>query len=167
MLFYANKVDTLDIISPQIGNFFSPVTDDGELLNIHGEITGMIMEKIWYGAQANYYNYSMTLPDLPLNKPDWDATLGLKYNLRNKIIAGADIKALGRRQLGVMNMSTLVPLAEKEPVHVNINLNAEYRYTKILSFWVKLNNIAFNKYYEYAYYPTQRFLFLVGFSYSL
>ncbi len=47
MLFYANKVDTIDIISPQIGNFFAPVTDDGELLNIHGEITGMVMEKIY------------------------------------------------------------------------------------------------------------------------
>ncbi len=63
-----------------------------------------------------------------------------------------------------MDMGTLVPLAKKEPVHVNINLSAEYRYTKILSFWVKVNNIAFNKYYEYAYYPTQRFLCMVGFS---
>lgn len=167
MLFYANKVDTIDIISPQIGNFFTFIPDDGEIFNVHGEITGTILEKIWYGAQANYYNYSMTLPDLPLNKPDWDATLGLKYNLRNKIVAGADITALGKRQLAVMNMNTLVPLAEKEPVHVNINLSAEYRYTKILSFWVKANNIAFNKYYEYAYFPTQRFLIMVGFSYSL
>jgi hypothetical protein len=168
MLFFANKVDTVDIISPQIGNFFTPIIDDGEILNIHGEITGTILnEKIWYGARGNYYNYNLTLPGLPLNKPDWDATLGVKYNLRNKIIAGADITALGKRQLGVMNINTLVPLADKEPVHVNINLNAEYRYTKILSFWVKANNIAFNKYYEYAYFPTQRFLIMVGFSYSL
>ncbi len=168
MLFYANKVDTVDIIfSHQIGNFFTAIPDDGEILNIHGEISGTVLEKIWYGARANYYKYSMTQPDLPLNKPDWDATLGLKYNLRNKIVAGAEINALGRRQLAVMNMSTLVPLAGKEPVHVNINLSAEYRYTRILSFWVKANNIAFNKYYEYAYFPTQRFLITVGFSYSL
>jgi len=168
MLFFANKVDTVDLISPQIGNFFTPVIDDGEILNIHGEISGALLnDKIWYGVIGNYYNYNLTLPGLPFNKPDWDATLGVKYNLRNKIIAGADITALGKRQLGVMKINTLVPLTDKEPVHVNINLNAEYRYTKILSFWVKANNIAFNKYYEYAYYPTQRFLFLVGFSYSM
>ena len=168
MLFFANKVDTVDIISPQIGNFFAPVVDDGEILKLHGEVTGTLLDnRVSYGASGNYYNYNLTLPGLPLNKPDWDATLGVKYNLRNKIIAGADITALGKRQLGVMNMNTLVPLAEKEPVHVNINLNAEYRYTKILSFWVKANNIAFNKYYEYAYFPTQRFLIMVGFSYSL
>jgi hypothetical protein len=168
MLFYANMVDTADNVSPQIGNFFTSIPDDGEIFNIHGEITGAVLDdKIMYAAQANYYNYSMTQPDLPLNKPGWDATLGVKYNLRNKIIAGADVTALGKRQLAVMKVNTLVPLAEMEPVHVNINLSAEYRYTKILSLWIKANNIAFNRYYEYAYFPTQRFLFLVGFSYSL
>lgn len=167
MIFFANQVDTSDLISPQAGNFFAPVVDDGEVLNIHGEMTGTIIEKIWYGAFANWYKYSMTKQDLPLGKPDWDATLGLKYNLRNKIIAGADITALGKRQLAVMDRNVLLPLAGKEPVHVNINLNAEYRYTKILSFWLKANNIAFGKYYQYAYYPTQRFIILVGFSYSL
>ncbi|MCU0455203.1 MAG: hypothetical protein MUE74_02785 [Bacteroidales bacterium] len=167
MIFFANQVDTADLISPQAGNFFAPVVDDGEVLNIHGEMTGTILEKIWYGLYANWYNYSMTLPELPLGKPDWDATLGLKYSLRNKIIAGADITALGNRQLAVMDRNVLLPLAGKEPVHVNINLNAEYRYTKILSFWLKANNIAFGKYYQYAYYPTQRFILMVGFSYSL
>ncbi len=168
MLFYANKVDTTDLVSPKIGNFFTPVSDDGEILNIHGEISGTMLDnRIMFTAKANYFNYSMTQPELPLNKPDWDATLGAKYNLRNKIIAGVDVTALGKRQLAVMKMNTLAPLAEMEPVHVNINLSAEYRYTKILSLWIKADNIAFKRYYEYAYFPTQRFLFLVGFSYSL
>ncbi|MCU0461265.1 MAG: hypothetical protein MUF36_04525 [Bacteroidales bacterium] len=167
MLFYANQVDTIDIISPEMGNFFIALPDDGEVLKIHGEITGLIKDKIWYGAEANWYNYSLTLYDFPLNKPDWDATIGLKYNLRNKIIAGASVCTLGNRQLAFLDGTTMVKLPEKEPIHVNINLNAEYRYSKILSFWLKINNIAFNKYYEYAFYPTQRFVCMVGFSYSL
>lgn len=167
MLFYANLVDTLDIISPQMGNLFVPLQDDGELLKIHGEISGMIKDKVCYGAKANWYNYSLTTWDYPWNTPDWDAALALKYSLREKIIAGAEINALGARKLAIMDVTTLVPLADKAPVHVNINLSAEYRYTKILSFWLKVNNIAFNKYYEYAYYPTQRFLCMIGFSYSL
>jgi hypothetical protein len=167
MLFFANLVDTSDIISPEIGNLFVPIADDGELLNIHGEISGLIKNKIWYSGVANWYNYSMTQPDLPLNKPGWDLRISMKYNLRNKIVAGADITALGKRKLATMEVGTLVPLQDDAPMHVNINLSAEYRYTKILSFWVKINNIAFNKYYEWAYYPTQRFICLIGFSYSL
>jgi hypothetical protein len=166
MFLYANQLNTTDIVSPQMGNFFTPLADDGELLNIHGEITGLIKDKIWYGASANYYNYNLTKYDSLLNKPEWDASLGFKYNLRNKIIVGADIIALGSRKLSIMDQGTLVSLKDA-PTHVNINISAEYRYTKILSFWLKVNNIAFNKYYEYAYYPTQRFVCMIGFSYSL
>ena len=53
------------------------------------------------------------------------------------------------------------------PVHFNLNLNAEYRYSKILSFWTRLDNISINRYYEWAYYPSQTFLFMLGFTYSL
>ena len=53
------------------------------------------------------------------------------------------------------------------PVHFNLNLNAEYRYSKILSFWTRINNIAIKEYYEWAYYPTHGFLFMLGFTYSL
>lgn len=167
MLFYANLLDTTDIIAPETGNFFTVLPDDGELLKIHGEMSGIIKDKVSYGLEANWYNYSLTINDFPINKPDWDATVGIKYNLRNKILAGVGVTALGKRQLAYQDGATLVKLAQKEPVHVNINLNAEYRYSKILSFWLKVNNIAFNRYNEYAFYPTQRFICMVGFSYSL
>ena len=32
------------------------------------------------------------------NKPDWDGQLGLKYNLRDKIIAGMELTAIGKRK---------------------------------------------------------------------
>jgi len=59
------------------------------------------------------------------------------------------------------------PVIYEMPTHFNLNLSAEYRYSKILSFWAKLNNIANNHYYEWAYYPSQGFLFMLGFTYSL
>jgi hypothetical protein len=150
-----------------MGNHFAVLADDGELLTIHGEINGRIKDKVEYSLNANWYDYSLTQYDHPFGRPEWDAAAGLKYNLRNKILAGAEIVALGNRRLATIQKNVLVPLGSDEPVHVNINLSAEYRYTKILSFWLKVNNIAFNKYYEWAYYPTQRFVCMIGFSYSL
>ncbi|MBN1107112.1 MAG: hypothetical protein JXR66_07960 [Bacteroidales bacterium] len=167
ILFYSNIIDTVDFISPQTGNLFIPLPDEGEILKIHGEMNGPVKDKLWYTARVNWYKYTLAQYDYPWNKPDWDAEIGLKYNLRDKIIAGAEISALGRRRLAVSDRNVLVPLSHVQPMHVNINLSAEYRYTKILSFWLKLNNIAFNDYYEWAYYPTQRFIALIGFSYSL
>ena len=152
------------------GNLFIPMTDDAEVLNIHGEMNGQISDKLSYMVNADWYRYTLTENPYAWNKPDWDSRIGLKYNLRDKILAGVNITALGKRKLAASDYKASVFTGNtvfNEPVHVNINLSAEYRYTKILSFWMKLNNISFNRYYEWAYYPSQRFLCLLGFTYSL
>ncbi len=92
---------------------------------------------------------------MPWNKPDWDTKLGLKYNLRDKIIAGMEICVQGKRKLVVNGRVSVTCLILPEdhtvtfdmPAHFNLNLNAEYRYSKILSFWTKLNNISNKRYY--------------------
>jgi hypothetical protein len=167
MLFYSNLIQPEDFINPQYGNLFIPLKDDVELFKIHGEISGTISDKISYKGNANWYDYTLTKYGYPWNKPSWDGQIGMKYNLRNKIIAGADITAFGKRKLITANADENLQSPVDAPMRININLSAEYRYTKILSFWVKLNNITFNRYYEWAWYPSQRFLCMVGFTYSL
>jgi hypothetical protein len=166
MLFFTNFVNTLDPASAQKGNFFRPVYDDIQILNIHGETGGKITDLLSFNAEANYYRYTVTKLPFAVNKPGWDALIGLKYNLKNKIIAGLDFNAIGERKV-LVNRDFLVQQQVNLASHFNINLSAEYRYTKILSFWVKLNNIGFNRYYEWAFYPSQRFMGMVGFTYSL
>jgi hypothetical protein len=167
MLFYSNLIQPEDFLNPQYGNHFIPLKDDVELFNLHGEISGTISDKISYKGNANWYDYTLTKYDYPWNKPSWDGQIEMKYNLRNKIIAGADITAFGKRKLMTVNAEETLQTPVDAPIHININLSAEYRYTKILSFWLKINNITFNRYYEWAWYPSQRFLCMVGFTYSL
>lgn len=176
MLFYSN------VLSPDTvfgrGNYFIPLRDDVDVLNIHGGMTGRITDKLSFEGNINFYKYTLTNLDFLINKPEWDASLGLKYNLRDKIIAGIQVSSLGPRR----NMASLytslfttepdiddivTPVYIDEPWHMNLNLSAEYRYSKILSFWAKFNNLAHQRYYEWAYYPTHRFMFMLGFTYSL
>jgi hypothetical protein len=170
MLFFSNFIFPLIGEATENGNHFVPLYDDGELFNIHGEFNGKISDKITYSAAANFYKYTLTNFDHAWNKPDWDSKLELKYNLRDKIIAGLDVAVVGKRYLLTTKIDPLLNAIYgpfPEPVCVNFNLSAEYRYTKILSFWFKLDNISFNRYYEWAYYPAQRFIGLIGFTYSL
>ncbi|MBA4322444.1 MAG: hypothetical protein C0408_06450 [Odoribacter sp.] len=171
MLFFANQILTNGTDTLRRGNYFKPLTDDVEVLNVHGEMGGKITGFLSFDAKANYYRYTLTRNEFAWNKPDWDASVGLKYNLKDKIIAGMDVNVLGKRKLLVaaedINVSGFTGKTIEMPAHFNINLGAEYRYTKILSFWMKFNNIGFNRYYEWAYYPSQRFMCLVGFTYSL
>ena len=134
-------------------------------------MSGKIAGNIAFETSANYYKYTLTNNQFAWNMPNWDANLMLKYNLRDKIIAGVGINALGKRNLLVtkvhMNPFLNESYITELPAAMLLNISAEYRYTKILSFWAKLSNISFSKYYEWAYFPTQRFMFLVGFTYSL
>jgi len=172
MLLYSNLVfsDLLIPPGPEMGNHFLPVTDDVELFTIHGEMGGKINDKISYNGNANLYQYTLSTQDFAWNQPAWDGTIGLKYNLRDKIIIGADLTGIGKRMLMVTRSSVSKPTTENAyemPVHFNLNLSAEYRYSKILSFWTKFNNISPDRYYEWEFYPTQLFQFMVGFTYSL
>lgn len=170
MLFYSAFSFPDDFIRPQYGNYFLPQADDAEILKVHGEMTGRITDKLSYIGNATWYKYTLTGLQFPWNKPSWDGQLGVKYNLRDKIIAGLDVTALGKRKLAATRIDLInVPeiLGREYPLHVNLNLSAEYRYSKILSLWLRVNNIAFDRYYEWAWYPTNRFLCMVGFTYSL
>ena len=172
MIFYSNLVfpDLLNPPDPEMGNYFIPVTDDVELLTIHGELGGKISDKISYNGNANLYKYTLTTQDFAWNRPAWDGTFGLKYNLRDKIIVGADFTGIGKRMVMVTRTATAKPITENAyemPMHFNLSISAEYRYSKILSFWTKFNNISYDRYYDWAFYPTQRFQCMIGFSYSL
>lgn len=164
-----NYPDTLGTI--ERGNYFTVLADDAEMLNIHGELTGEISSRLSFRAGANFYRYTLSANAYAWNKPDWDGSLDFTYNLRNKIIAGVGFNALGKREVLIRQSSTgwstLQPVVKELPAHLNLSLSTEYRYTKILSFWARLNNVSYNRYYEWAYYPSQMFNFMVGFSYSL
>lgn len=171
MLFYTNIVFPDSVAPRAVGNFFLPMDKSVKLLNLHAEMEGPVNDKLSFKWIANYYSYNTDML-YAWNKPDWDGQLGLKYNLRDKIIIGMDFTTIGKRK-NIVNgdllsikagyASTIVDM----PVHFNLNLNAEYRYSKILSFWARFNNIAIDNYYERAYYPSQRFIGMVGFTYSL
>jgi hypothetical protein len=171
MLFYSNLV-TPALVEPAVnGNYFIPLAYDGNLFNLHGEISETINDKLTFSGQANYYKYIVG-DETPWNKPAWDGNVNLKYNLRNKIIAGIGINGIGKRTSVINGDNLSAQSGFTQSVvelnsNVNISLSAEYRYSKILSFWAKFDNIAFNRYYEWAYYPTHRFLGMVGFTYNL
>jgi hypothetical protein len=171
MLLYANLAypDTLPII--ERGNYFVPMTDDAEILNIHGELSGAVSGRFGFYLSGNYNSYTLAFNKYAWNKPAWDGKLGFRYNLRDKILAGMEIDAVGKRYWALKpGMDKLLQAVEIEGgslAHFNLNLNAEYRYSKILSFWVRVNNISYRRYYEWAFYPSQMFNIMAGFSYSL
>ena len=98
-----------DTLNPQRGNYFSALTDDVQLLNVHAEMNGPVNDKLSFNVAGNLYGYTMSKYQFPWNKPGWDGKLGLKYNLRDKIIAGMEISVQGKRKL-IVNGEYLLPV---------------------------------------------------------
>lgn len=152
----------------QLDNKFKTVYANATLLTISGSVKYQYKEKIHFLAKGNYYSYQSTIlgySNKAFHKPNYDLTLSGFYNLKSKIIIKADIFAIGSqwaltKDVETGDSITFKPLLLKGLV--DCNLGAEYRYSKMLSFFVNFNNIANMRYMRWEKYPTQRFNMMIG-----
>ncbi len=145
-------------------NRFNVVYDDIELIKYHGEININPEGKANVFLKGNYYKYVMSDQEKPWHKPEYDINLCLSYNLRDKILFSTDLYIIGERFA-----KSYDPAVDyiKLDIIPDLNFGIEYRYSKILSGFVSLYNITSDKYFLWNQYPTQRFNFLMGFTYKL
>lgn len=147
-----------------VGNYFNVVYDEEtQLLSFNGEIAYKNSEKLNFFLRGNYYKYTLKNIAKPWHKPGWDVTLSTHYNLRNKIVVSLDVFALGERYAPNFKDKENPFLLKKI---IDANLGLEYRYSKILSAFINLNNVTAGKNYYWNFYPTQRFQIIGGLTYS-
>ncbi|HAF30471.1 MAG TPA: hypothetical protein DCG75_15620 [Bacteroidales bacterium] len=158
MPFFVNDL----VNSDSIGNKFGVVYDDITLLNYFGEISVSPSEALSFHVKANYKDYEMTDEAEPWHKPRFDLQFTTRYNLRQKIILKADILSIGKRFVKLNDAGSIGELESA----IDINFGAEYRYSRVLSGFIQLNNLLSDNYYEWNYYPSYGFNILVGVTYS-
>ncbi len=151
--------------SDLLNNRFDIVYADGTVLKVGGQIKYSFKEKINVIGQGNYYGYKMKDIQYAWHKPSFDIRITGNYNLKSKIIVKADMFFIGN-QWALQSKTDATGTTVTAPVNLkgvaDINLGAEYRYSKFLSGFVNFNNIGAFRYYRWDRYPTQRFNFMVG-----
>ncbi|TAL58615.1 MAG: hypothetical protein EPN85_11250 [Bacteroidetes bacterium] len=143
---------------------FNTVYDDVNLWNIHGEIQYQREEKIKVILKGDYNAYDMLKELKPWHKSLWQTTLTANYNLKNKIVATADIFVYGKRNARIFKPDPWVSVSipkELKPV-MDANIGLEYRYSKKLSAFVNFNNLGLKRYTLWNNYPSQKFNFMAG-----
>lgn len=148
----------------EVYNRFSVLYDNTNLLKVSGDLRHQFKEKFILSAKGNYYLYKPATLTRPYHKPDFDLTFSGIYNLQSKFILRADLFIVGKQwALSQTNNNGVITLAPKQlPGYADINLEGEYRYSKMLSFFARFNNIANQRYYRWERYPSQRFNFMIG-----
>jgi hypothetical protein len=156
-------------------NTFSLLYDNVSTVKVKGELEFVKSARLRLALNGTYTHYK-TNEEYAWYKPAYKFEFTGRYDLQNKIVITAKavvngpVWALkpvpesdGAFDVTIINY-TLVP--EKLKGWADINLGAEYRFTKALSFWLNFNNLTNNKYYRWLSYRSYGINLLGGVSYS-
>jgi len=162
--------DTLNVYK----NRFLAVYDDINLFNIHAEAAHNLGDKLVLTLKADYFHYSMDKLSKPWNCPDFKFNFSAKYKFLGKFTATSDIYAWSKmyaRGCNIIDFDGPIVNLQEEDIKtvkgaVDANLGLEYRYSKKISGFVNLNNMLNTRYFQYYDYPSQRFNFMLGATYS-
>jgi hypothetical protein len=145
-------------------NQFDVVYDNASLMTVGGQLKYRFKEKVNLIAKGNYYLWTTKNLTRAYSKPDFDMTFTGVYNMQSKIIIKANIYVMGAQwAFSADTKSSPFTIADKEvKAWVDGGLEVEYRYSKMLSFFARFNNIANQRYYRWERYPTQKFNGMIG-----
>ncbi|PBQ32229.1 hypothetical protein CNR22_10745 [Sphingobacteriaceae bacterium] len=142
-------------------NQFDVLYGNTSVLNLSGQLKYEFKEKLNIIGKGNYYIYKTKTLTRAYHKPDFDLTGSVIYNLKSKIILRADLFFMGK-QWALTQLDDGALANKQLKGWADINLEAEYRYSKMLSFFARVNNLAGQRYYRWERYPSQRFNFMLG-----
>lgn len=147
---------------------FTVVYDDATLLQFKGSLEYKQAEKYTLAFSVNYTNYNPDNLKEALYIPAIRTGLNGSYTIAEKIHLHADL-FYNSSLKGVEYQASTSGITENIVSlkgYMDANLGIDYRYSKVLSAFVSLNNIGFARYFRWYEYPSYRLLGMAGITYA-
>ncbi len=141
-------------------NMFNITYDDAVRYYINAHLEYNIAKVFSLNLDAEFQSYKTDFLEFAYYKPTFTTSLSLQYIIADKLIF--DLMPQFKSGMKAMYMGEEKKL---DPI-IDINLNVNYKYSDQLSLFVKLNNLAFQRYEEYYNFPSQKFMGMIGASFS-
>lgn len=147
---------TNDSLNPT-ENTFVVEYDNIERMDIEAELSWTKSKKLSFMFSGKYHAYKLEKLEYAWHVPDYEIIFSTNYNLKSKIIIDFDMFVKGQRfaKTYYTNGGFGAYDVVKIPETFDMNLGIEYRYTKVLSGFLRVNNILARKNYLWNYYPTE------------
>ncbi|MBR1765940.1 MAG: hypothetical protein IJ745_02740 [Bacteroidales bacterium] len=144
-----------------LGNVYRTMYVDNNRLVVGADIAFVNDEMLTLRAAGHYYHYDHvgTVDSLMAYRPDWDFLLSADVNYNDKWIFHLEGQLLGKMHGEIGE--------EELPMRYGVNAEVEYRHNRALSFFLKMDNLAFQRYYYWSHYPSHRGLFILGLTYTI
>ena len=154
------------------GNKFQMIYDNLSQTSFLAEITYQELEKLKVSAKGEYFIYSPSNFSRAWQKPDFIFTLSGLLDLSDKIVIKTDFYLVGKRDVFSYSEPELLYELEDDkyiyslPTFVDMNISAEYRYSKKVSAFIQFNNFTAKKYQYWQNFPVQSINILGGITIS-
>ncbi|MBQ9417565.1 MAG: hypothetical protein IJU19_03190 [Bacteroidales bacterium] len=143
----------------RLGNVYRPYYMDCNRFSIGAMVAFVNDEMLTLQGGGHLYSYTMAGEDSLLSyRPRWDLTLGADVNYHDKWLLHLTGQLIGSME---------GEAGKTLPARYGIAAEVEYRHNKALSFFLKADNLAFQRYYYWSHYPSHRGLFLIGATYTI
>lgn len=131
------------------------------ILNGHIELGYHITPSLFAAVGLDYNHYKLSTNELAWYRPNFLGDLKLRYNIKEKIIIGAEVYGFSS-YYGHVATNDIRKI--KGTADANISIN--YIFNKKFSFFGYLNNIAHQRYERWANYPVLGINGIVGAKFS-
>lgn len=167
--FYGNRLFFMTDPTVALGNVMTPYALDVDNLVLGAEFTFVNDEMITLSLGADYFLYYNKSRELPLfHTPDFSAHLDARVNYLDTWFF--ELKTLFITKVDAYyntSATGAVSVTGQLPARLGLDLSAEYKYNRAISFFAKIDNLTCQRYFLWANYPAQRFNLLLGLTYTI
>ncbi len=148
--------DTLELLR----NRFAVVYDDVRVTNVHADLSYQMKEDVRIILGGDYFQYNPTNQLQVWYHPTLKINLIGEYALQKKVTLKAEVFYLNSQYAPEYVGGILT--AKQLPGYPDLNLGVDYKYSKLITAFLHLNNLANTAYSQWDNYPTQRINFMLG-----
>jgi hypothetical protein len=153
-------------------NSFTVVYDNISTVKLKAELEFIKSERLRLAMNGTYTHYKTVAQEYAWYKPAYELEFTGRYDIQNKIVVTAKVKVNGPvwaltpvKADAFLTGAQYIMEAQKLKGWADLNLGAEYRFNKALSFWLNFNNITNSKYYRWNNYRSYGLNVMGGVSY--
>jgi hypothetical protein len=149
-------------------NKFSVIYDSMNIMTIEGSLSYQLNEKLKIDGIGRFFSYETTNQAYAWNLPQFQFKVRGNYVLNNKFIFNLDV-TLETGRKGLVFDSTIAGVITENnqfaaPLNTfaDINLSTEYKFNKMITGFIQLNNMAAQRYLRWYNYPLTGFQIMGG-----
>lgn len=169
--FYKNKMFfMLDPISLAngLGNIFTPYYLNVNCMNLGSDFTFVNDEMIRLTVGGDFFLYYNKEKNISLfHTPSFVGYVDVDVNYKDKWLFSAQASLLTKQDAYYDYTINNYKATGQIKAHLGISVEAEYIYSRALSFFAKVENMTLQKYFLWANYPAQRFNLMLGLTYTM